>query len=463
MSDIVVVDDDFNIRNMLVAAFKAKGHRVSSAMDGQEGLDVVRREHPDLILLDLNMPRMDGYQVLDVLRADRDLKAIPVIILTASDARSDIVEGLQRGANDYITKPFNLAELLARTHVQIRMLELEQTIRRSEAYHRALFESASDPEMVLDGTGRILRVNDAATALLGIDEDGLIDTEIVALVSPEDHPEFELAFSGAFEGSDMPIFEIHLALPGGTKLPVDADLYGIDIEGVRQLLLHLRDIRRRKAAETRSDMIFEYIGDGIFITDQDGFIVLASRSAARLAGCSHDEIIGLDITGFHSRDGLTSWQKATAQTNGEACTYEDRLPQSGGAPVPVEWTVATFTVASETYSIGVARDLTDRKQADERRMEAERLKTLLEIAGGAAHEINQPLTAILGYAEMSMDLLEQDHPTREYQDHVASAALRINEILKRMQAVKEYRTRPYADGHQIVDFERSAETREGDD
>jgi PAS domain S-box-containing protein len=210
-------------------------------------------------------------------------------------------------------------------------------------------------------------------------------------------------------------------------------------------------------------MIFEYIGDGIFITDQDGFIVLASRSAARLAGCSHDEIIGLDITGFHSEEGLVSWQKATAETDGEAHTYEDALPQTGGASVPVEWTVATFTVASETYSIGVARDLTDRRQADERRMEAERLKTLLEIAGGAAHEINQPLTAILGYAEMSMDLLEPDHPTREYQDHVAAAALRINEILKRMQAVKGYRTRPYADGHQIVDFERSAETKEGDD
>jgi C4-dicarboxylate-specific signal transduction histidine kinase len=94
-------------------------------------------------------------------------------------------------------------------------------------------------------------------------------------------------------------------------------------------------------------------------------------------------------------------------------------------------------------------------------MEADRLNTLLEIAGGAAHEINQPLTAILGYAEMAMDILTEDHLAYTYQQHIAEASLRVNGILKRMQAIREYRTRPYADGHQIVDFQQSAQPAEG--
>lgn len=80
------------------------------------------------------------------------------------------------------------------------------------------------------------------------------------------------------------------------------------------------------------------------------------------------------------------------------------------------------------------------------------LETMLEIAGGAAHEINQPLTAILGYAEMSLVQLEEDSPIYRNQKLIADAAVRITEIVKRMQTIREYRTRPYANGHRIVDF-----------
>ena len=150
------------------------------------------------------------------------------------------------------------------------------------------------------------------------------------------------------------------------------------------------------------------------------------------------------------------WQRVVEAQHEGAITYEDIIQHRDGTQVPVEWTLAAFSVGSETYFSGVARDLSDRHSAEERRMESERLKTLLEIAGGAAHEINQPLTAILGYAEMVMCTLAEDHPVYAYQKHIADAALRINETIKQMQAIREYRTRPYANGHEIVDFDRSS-------
>ena len=456
MPKIVVVDDDLSIREMLTSALRMEGHNVVSAIDGQEGLETIQRIRPDLIFLDLMMPRMDGYQVLEALQPDADLRNIPVIILTALGNQNQVVDGLKKGANDYITKPFNLQELLARANVQIRILELEQKIRQSEAYHRALFERAGDPEMVLDRNGIIQQANDAALRLLDVERDQLVNARIHDLVGEVHHPEFEVALSGAFDGSEIPIFEIQLGFDDGRVLPVDADLCPVDIEGQRRRLLHLRDIRRRKAAETRSSMIFEYIGDGILITDQAGVVLLGSRSAAELTGYSRDEIVGLDIAQFHSEEGAARWQDLVRRQESEPGIYEDRLKRKDGREIPVEWTMAAFSVGSEAYFIGVARNLTDRKSADEKRMEAERLNTLLEIAGGAAHEINQPLTAILGYAEMALDSLGKDDATYSYQQQIVEAALRINDILKRMQAVREYRTRPYADGHQIVDFEQSS-------
>ena len=169
----------------------------------------------------------------------------------------------------------------------------------------------------------------------------------------------------------MPIFETHLLLPGDKMLPVDTDACLVEIEGKRRILLHLRDIRRRKAAETRSAMIFEYIEDGIFITDQNGVVLMASKSAADVTGHSRDEIIGLDISQFHSDEGTQKWQNAIRHTDeDEAHVYEDMLQKNDGMELPVEWTMASFAVGSEAYYISVARDLKDRRSAEEKRMEA---------------------------------------------------------------------------------------------
>lgn len=456
MSYILVIDDDANIRDMLESALSGEGYQVATAIDGQEGVERLNRNRPNLILLDLMMPRLDGYGVLEHLTSTESLKQIPVIILTALTPRDQIVRGLQRGANDYITKPFNLQEVLARVRVQLRIQELEEKIRQSEAYHRALFERASDPELVLDDKGTILRANGAALSLLDTSSDVLLNQPFKSLVGPEDLPGFEVAFAGAFEGSDIPIFEVHLQLSNDRALPVDADLCSVDISGQRHLLVSLRDITRRKAAEARSRTIFEYIGDGIVITDDKGIILMASRSIRELTGFSSDEIVGLDMSRLHSEERAHEWHRLLERPLEGSATYPDRLQHRDGREVPVEWTLASFAVGSETYFSGVARDLTDRQLAEERSRESERLTTLLQIAGGAAHEINQPLTAILGYAEMVMSLLPEDDPVHSYQKHIATAAMRISDTIKQMQAVREYRTRPYASGHHIVDFRQSA-------
>ncbi len=114
---ILVVDDEKRLRDMLQAYLTQEGFRVVTAADGQQALFVARREKPDLIILDLLMPKMGGYEFLRVHSKERDT---PVIILTAKLEENDKVLGLELGADDYVSKPFSMRELAARVRAVLR-------------------------------------------------------------------------------------------------------------------------------------------------------------------------------------------------------------------------------------------------------------------------------------------------------------------------------------------------------
>lgn len=116
---ILIIDDQENLRRLLKEYFSELGYRVLTAKDGQEGLFVARYENPDLILLDIMMPKLDGYQFLEAFR--KESKA-PVIVLTAKTEESDTIQGLELGADDYVVKPFRMRELAARVRVALRRL-----------------------------------------------------------------------------------------------------------------------------------------------------------------------------------------------------------------------------------------------------------------------------------------------------------------------------------------------------
>ena len=109
---ILIVDDEPNLVKLLESRLKSNGYEVISASDGQQGLDRVRQDKPDLVILDLMLPKLHGYEVCKQLRADSVHKDIPIVMLTASGKAGDIQEGLNQGANAYIAKPFQPEALL---------------------------------------------------------------------------------------------------------------------------------------------------------------------------------------------------------------------------------------------------------------------------------------------------------------------------------------------------------------
>ena len=121
---ILVVDDDADVRGLVRELLERAGATVREAADGREALRVLYDVRPEVIVLDVTMPELDGWQTLERIR---DLTAVPVLMLTARDTELEKVRGLKEGADDYVTKPFGRQELLAR---------VEALLRRSAGAHR---------------------------------------------------------------------------------------------------------------------------------------------------------------------------------------------------------------------------------------------------------------------------------------------------------------------------------------
>lgn len=150
MSRILVVDDDHDIVRLIKAYLERAGYLVMSAYDGETALHILRRDHPDLLVLDLMLPDRDGWDLTRLIRANPSLAEVPIIMLTARVEDSDKIVGLEIGADDYITKPFNPREVVAR----VRAL-----LRRSQVGTRSIQHVLQTGKLILDIGRRELLVD----------------------------------------------------------------------------------------------------------------------------------------------------------------------------------------------------------------------------------------------------------------------------------------------------------------
>ena len=150
---ILVVEDDAPLARIVKKSLESGGHTVEVAIDGQEGLDLGRRRGHDAVVLDIQLPKVNGMDVCRMLREDGN--RVPIIMLTARGAVADRINGLDAGADDYLPKPFSLAELQAR---------LRALSRRGQPSDNEVLESGA---LTLDPAARELRVNDVVVEMTG--------------------------------------------------------------------------------------------------------------------------------------------------------------------------------------------------------------------------------------------------------------------------------------------------------
>lgn len=188
---ILVVDDTRANVNVLSEMLEGQGYEIFVALSGEMALKVIKKVNPDLILLDIMMPGIDGYEVCKEVKSDDETKDIPIIFLTAKVEKEDIVKGFKLGAIDYVTKPFQQEELMARVETQIRLRmaqkekeALSKKIAESEKNYRTIVEKVPELIFKLDENRKIIFANQAFK-LMGYEPDELIGKRIELLIESE--------------------------------------------------------------------------------------------------------------------------------------------------------------------------------------------------------------------------------------------------------------------------------------
>jgi DNA-binding response OmpR family regulator len=157
---ILVVEDDQTLRETLAYNLSRQGYTVETVYDGQAAIDVSRKINPDLIVLDIMLPVLDGFDVCRILRQE---SSVPILMLTARDDEIDRVIGLEMGADDYLTKPFSMREFLARVKAQLRRIRLDRQELGAQNYPES--EKLVYDNLIIDLARREVQLGDDTLAL----------------------------------------------------------------------------------------------------------------------------------------------------------------------------------------------------------------------------------------------------------------------------------------------------------
>jgi PAS domain S-box-containing protein len=260
-ADILVIDDTPENLNLLSTMLIDRGYKVRSVTKGSTGIRGAQVMPPDLILLDVNMPQMNGYEVCAHLKADDRTREIPIIFISALEAVSDKVKAFQAGGVDYITKPFQIEEVLARieTHLTLRQLQtqlgaqnkrLQQEIRErqyAEEKFATIFRKSPNPiAIVTIPEGRFIEVNSSFLSISDYSLDEVIGCTIAQLHLGHDIDAFmrRLQTRTAFHN-----LEFELLTRSQTRKHILLSVDHIELDGTAYALLIANDITERKRLE----------------------------------------------------------------------------------------------------------------------------------------------------------------------------------------------------------------------
>ena len=452
---ILWADDNADMREY-VSRLLGGRFDVQAVADGQAALEAAHANPPDLVLSDVMMPRLDGFGLLRALRADPQLREVPIILLSARAGEESRIEGMEAGADDYLIKPFSARELVARveTHVKMSRLRREADAARRESERRLSALVSSLPGMAYrcrnDHQWTMEFVSDGVISITGYTPDELTSgrTHWAQLQHPDDvawtweavqsaarkHQPFQFEYRIRHkDGSERWVWEQGQGVYNGTDEPVAFEGFITDVT----------ERKRAEAASATLAAIVESSDDAIISKSLDGVITSWNKSAERIFGYTASEAVGQPITMLIPPDRLDEEPKILERLKrGERVDHFETIRvRKDGSRLDISLTISPVKDADGRIvgASKVARDITERKQAEAAlRVREQELADFFDNAALGLHWVG-PDGIILRVNQAELDLL--GYTRDEYVGHHIAEFHAdqhvIEDILRRLHAGEE--------------------------
>jgi PAS domain S-box-containing protein len=390
-NSVLIVNDEPDQLTLMGSLLRKAGYSVLTAEDGQEGLTLARQERPDLVISDVSMPRMDGLEFCREIRADSELKTVPILLVSARQRDTEsAVAGLRAGADDYLEIPFDSARLVAKVS---RLLERSQL----EASYRDLVEQASDMIFTQDLSGKLTSMNLAGQRFLGRRPEEIIGNSFFAIFGiipesngfagglgrPQERREFRHQFVARSATGEDRWLDLIIS-PIKDKLNETTGFRGLarDITERKHFEEALRD------SEERYRLLFESTPQPIWVYNEDtlGFLAV-NEAATRTYGYSRDEFLSMTINDLRAQEDIPTLMIKN-DPNDLVISSPWRHKTRTGQTIYVEISSHPVVFDGKNSRLVIANDVTERKLLDEKQ---QRLHTSLQ---QSAMEWRQTFNAI---------------------------------------------------------------------
>jgi two-component system cell cycle sensor histidine kinase/response regulator CckA len=419
VKNLLIIDDDPDARDVLQQLLSGPDYTLTFASTGADGLAKAAELTPDLILVDVLMPGMDGFAVCRSLRATPALADVPIILLTALDDPRSRLRGLESGADDCISKPFDFIELQTRVRTITRLNRYRRLLMERAKFERVV-ELAPNGVLLVDVAGVIHLTNPAALRLLGSRQQNQVLGQLLrSFVAPGHYDRWAVAIHYVLSDHAHTVrVEADCVRLDGSTIPVEVDIGPFVGETQPLALLIVRDVTARRRAEAalwqseqRFHNLFEYSPDAIFVIAHDGVVRDVNPAACRLYGLPQERLLGRQIV-----DLVLSDRRAVAAqyfftlARGEIDRVEGLSTTADGRTLSVEVRASQIDYAGMPGLLLHVRDITEHKQLEAQLAQAQKMESIGRLASGVAHDFNNLLTVIGGYANLALDQLAPADP-----------------------------------------------------
>ena len=287
---ILIVDDE-PVNISIVSEILFDKYNLKIATNGHDALEIIKKEKPHLILLDVIMPDMSGFEVAYELKHKQRTAEIPFIFLTAKNDAKSVVEGFRHGAVDYISKPFAKEELLARVETHLKIHKLQNSLKNKVDEFEAIFNKSYNGIAILDLESNFLVVNDAYPRITGLTHEELLATSCIGLTHPDNLEKTKEAFATVMQKGSVENFEKKCISKNKTSY-INASISLMPDK--KRLLLNAADITEINASQQKMKHYVDLMDHNIISssTDISGIITDVSQAFCDISGFTKSELIG---------------------------------------------------------------------------------------------------------------------------------------------------------------------------